>query len=112
MELEESNSSDESAFQEDEEIIEEDLEPFSELIIVNKLEESDLDCYNEEEYEKYVLKDQNEIRKTYGIPERDLNTKFSLFRDGDFLIEYKSMFYNTNFKELLDHKFLVASDFM
>ena len=87
-------------------------ESFSKLVVLRTLEVSDLDFYNEQEYIKYVLNDLNEIRKKYKIPERDLNKKFSLFREKDFLEEYKTLFYNNQQKQLLDQKYLVACDFL
>jgi hypothetical protein len=97
---------------EEEETISEDFASFSQLIILKRLEEDDLNFYNEEKYITYVLNDHNNIRRRFGIPMRDINQKFSLFREEDFINEYRSMYYNTPFKELLDHKFLIAEDFL
>ena len=110
----ESQTSEESIVQgEGEDIIHErDMAPFSEFIILKRLEEKDLDFYNEELYQDYILHDENEIRRTFGIPLRDMGKKFSLFRDIDFINEYKTCYHKTYLKELLDHKYLVASDFL
>jgi transposase len=126
MELEQSDSGEisfsseeESGYQEDEKEDDEYTlsegeteEPFSKLVVLNTLKGSDLDFYNEQEYINYVLKDLNQIRTQNKIPERDLNNKFSLFREKDFLDEYKTMYFNTHQKELLDQKYLIACDFM
>jgi hypothetical protein len=78
---------------------------------LKKLEEIDLEIYNEDEYKSYVLEEQKNIRKMFGIPERALKKAFSLFREEDFITEYKFMYHNASLKELLDHKFLVAEDY-
>ena len=87
-------------------------ESFSKLVVLRTLEVGDLDCYNEENYINYVLNDVNRIRRQNNISERDLNRTLSLFREKDILDEYKTMYYNTQQKELLDVKYLMACVFL
>ena len=87
-------------------------ESFSKLFGVKPLCRNDLEFYNEDEYKNYILKDINEIRRQNNIPEIDLNQRFALLREKDFLNEYKTMYYNRDQKRLLDQKYLVAYDFM
>lgn len=42
-----------------------------------------------EDYEKYIMNDINNIRRRFGIMERELNETFSLFSAEDFQTEYK-----------------------
>ncbi len=42
-----------------------------------------------EDYENYIMNDINNIRRRFGIPERELNEIFSLFSAEDFQTEYR-----------------------
>ena len=109
-----SNSSEESDdMEENDDMVEgEHSGSFTKLVILHKIHANDLEIYNEDEYIKYVLNDINDVRRRFGVPERSTNETFSLFTAQDFTTEYRSMFYNGSLKESLDHKFLMAEDFL
>lgn len=62
---------------------------FIKLVILNKIDAIELEAYNVEDYEKYIMNDINNIRRRFGIMERELNETFSLFSAEDFQTEYK-----------------------
>ena len=80
---------------------------YSRFILLKFLNFADLEIYNDghSQYEIYVFNDINHVRERFDIPPRNIDQTFILFKNKDFINEYKSFFYNENCKENLENKF-------